>query len=303
MVQKERTIEDPAEALAILGINPDTAEGPGGAPVTTEEPPAAVPAEPEPAITMETDTSEPTEPPQPPAPEQMTEEQRRTWQSEADTHKAKSELLQRELDMMKQQNQALFNQTQQMQQVVQPFVEKYQPSVPQSGPVEPQPDYEEDGYINTEKLRDYQRRVREYDKASLKQELLGELDTAIEQRENRTTLSAQVDDLITEFPEYVNPLTGQPDKQRIERDLKSYTSKKSMTDLIREMKGQPPKGSQPKTGLEESLRKIEENANRPQSVTATGETVKESPKVDKRLIEIGEMYGHLDLPPGFEGVE
>lgn len=303
--KKAREVTDPNEAFARLGYSGAVTD-PEGNPVTTEPEQQAQPSEqvqPQP----QADTSdnaiefdeEPEQEQEQPKPEQQQvppeEQQRRSWQAEADRAKSEAQKAQEQIRLLQAQNQQLMG-------VVTPFMQKYgmqpqQTQTPQqNGEVEPEPDFIEDGYFEPKKFADYQRKRD----AWLQNQLENRITTNWQKRQEQETLQQQLNAVAQEFPEYVNPLTGQVDVEHLERDLKAYTSKKTITDLIREYKGIKPKGEDP---LKQSLSAIERNADRPQSVAASAEAPeKEKKPVPKKLKELHDKFGDLELPPNFDGL-
>jgi hypothetical protein len=298
MAKKVKEVENPQEAFELLGINEQVTD-PEGNPVTTEPVPPS--EEVQPAKAPASDTSEPaiefaeeeTEQ-QPEKPQEIPEEEqkRRTWQAEADKAKAELTQTQEQIRLLQAQNQQLVA-------TIAPFQQKYGVEQQQAQPQtngEPEPDFIEEGYFEPKKFAEYQRKHAAWQE----QQITQKVTTSLQQQQEQATLQQQLNTLAQEFPEYVNPLTGQVDTERVHRDLQAYTSKKTVVDLIREAKGIKPKADA--DTLQKSLTAIEKNADRPQPVTASRETEKEKITVPKKLKELHDQYGNLELPPDFDGL-
>jgi len=290
--KKEREITNPDEVAEKLGYN-QALQTPDGESVTTEKPTEAevtTPVE-ETQVTEETTEAEVTEEV---SQEEPTEEQRRTWQSDRDKAVAEKEKAEQEVERQKLQVQALQQANQQMMNVIQPFQQKYAPPQ-QEKKVPPKADFIVDGYFDPAKYDEYQRQRDEYviDQAGQK------ASQNYSQQRERETMNEQLSKLAEKYPEYVNPLTGQVDVERVERDVRKYQGQKSLVDIFDEMRGVKKDPS-----FEKSVEAIEKNASRPSSVTESAEaaeTVKpEVPKELKKLIQKG---GKDELPPDFGGLE
>jgi hypothetical protein len=300
MAKKEqREVTDPNEAFARLGINEQVTDPEGNVVTTAQNEPSEQVQPTQPAETVTTEEpaiqldEEPEEAQEQPAEVPAEEQQRRSWQAEADKAKAELEKSQEQMRLLQAQNQQLLG-------VVTPFMQKYGGEQPQAQAPEtngePEPDFIEDGYFDPKKFADYQRKERAWLRSQLRQEV----STDFKQQREQETLQQQLSSLAQEFPEYVNPLTGQVDTERVHRDLQAYTSKKTVVDLIREAKGIKPKAET--DPLQQSLSAIEKNADRPQPVTASRETEKEKKTVPKRLKELHDVYGEIELPEDFDGL-
>ena len=295
--KKQREVTDPNEAFARLGINEQVTDPEGNVVTTAQNEPSEQVQQPaetvtteEPAIQLD---EEPEEAQEQPAEVPAEEQQRRSWQAEADKAKAELEKSQEQMRLLQAQNQQLLG-------VVTPFMQKYggeqaQAQTPETNG-EPEMDFIVDGYFEPEKFKEFQRKER----AWLRNQLRQEVSTDFKQQREQETLQQQLSSLAQEFPEYVNPLTGQVDTERVHRDLQSYTSKKTLVDLIREAKGIKPKAET--DPLQQSLSAIEKNADRPQPVTASRETEKEKKTVPKELKKLHDTFGHLELPEDFDGL-
>lgn len=203
---------------------------------------------------------------------------------------------------MQEQIRLLQAQNQQLVGVVSPFLQKYgqQPAVAgqQADPdQEPQADYIEEGYFDPKKFADYQRRRDVW----LSRRLKSEIKTDWQKEREQETLQQQIQAVAKDFPEYVNPLTGQVDIDRVHRDLQAYTSQKTITDLLREAKGISPAVNGVNNPLQQALSAIEKNADRPQAAAASSETEKEKKPVPKQLEKLRKTFGDIELPPDFEG--
>jgi hypothetical protein len=308
MATKTKDVTDPNEAMAKLGIqNPET---PGGETLVET---AVSPNEQEPKVEKPNvpDTSEQQklelEGEQKVSSTQdeegnLTEEekQRRTWQAEADMAKAEKKRMEEELQAQKELNK-------QIQGALTPFLMKYGQQPPQ-GVNQPKEedikaDYIEDGMFDPGKHQVFLEKTI----AKAVREAKTDITQDWEKRQEQKTAQEQLNEVVKEFPEYVNPLTGQPDIERLQRDLQSYTGGKSMLDLVREYKGKSVAQSAVSNPLatEASISAMEKNANRPQSVASTVETTpekKEVPENLKKAVSKG-LVNTEDLPFDFDGLK
>jgi len=305
--KKQKEVTDINEAAEILGHS--QMETPDGGVVTTEEPEMKEPPQTQETVEETPDTSEQQqlelEAEQEVSSTQkedgtLTEEeqQRRSWQAEADRAKAEKEKLQSELEQQKQA-------TQQLQNVVASFLQKVDGTPASQSPQQEQPtgppsaDYIVDGYFDQQKHEEWQRKHDEW--------LLSQAENRVTKRWSEKTekekLTEQLQLVAEEFPEYRNPLTGEIDVARVQRDLQNYTSKKTVVDLLREAKGKTPakKTNVDPLSTEASLAAIEKNANKPQSAATTVESSPEKKVVPKKIIELRNTFGDIDLPEDFDG--
>ena len=296
MAKKMKEVTDVNEAMEILGHNTPEAIPGEEVPVTTVDKEPKVEVKEEPKVEqIELDTSV----------EQKVsttqdedgnitaeEQQRRTWQAEADRAKAEKERIEREyqerLAQAQEQNRNLLN-------TLTPFMMKYNEQPKEE--TEPEPDFIEDGYFDPKKYADYQKR---HDQWLLTQAESRSTNRWRQEQQEQTT-QVQLQEIAREYPEYVNPLTGEVDTKRLERDLKAYTSKKTLIDLVHEVKGKK-KEVNPLNNAA-SISAIEKNANKPQSVASTVESTPEKKEVPEALKQMTKVFGGYDLPPDFDGLE
>lgn len=270
-----KTVENPKEAGEILGMDLDevtteTDQVERETPPKKEVPPAEV----------TTEVEEPVEK------QEMTEEERRTWQGEADRAKAETHQLKEALAQEQYKARLLQEQLKQTLTVVQPFTQKYQAQEEKP----PEADYYKDGYFDPQKHSEWLDKKLAYER----KQTINEAKKVFRTEQEQMTTQQQVQEVIKEFPEYVNPLTGLPDMERLENDLRSYTGKKSILDLVREAKGKT------SSELDKSLRKIEQNASKPASVVASQETSETTRKIDENVQQLQEIFGgYVDLPPDY----
>jgi len=165
----------------------------------------------------------------------------------------------------------------------------------------PVADYIEDGYFNPEKHKKYMEDYSAYLKESIKSEVESSVTTNWQKRQQEETLQQQLAKVREKYPEYVNPLTGEVDVKRLQNDVQSYTSKKTLLDILDEAKGI---NKQPSPFDQASISAIEKNANKPQSVAASPETEPEKKEVPEKLKQ-AIMRGLVDpnnLPEDFDGL-
>ena len=294
--KKEREITNPDEVADKLGYG-QAIQTPDGESVKTEEPTEAevkTPVEEE--EVQETEETTEAEITEEVSQEKPTEEQRRTWQSERDSAIAEKTKAEQEVERQKLQVQALQQVNQQMMNVIQPFQQKYQApqqTQEQTGP--PKADFIVDGFFDPAKYDEYQRQRDEYviDKASQK------ASQSYSQQRDRETMGEQLDELTEEFPEYINPLTGQADVERLEKDIRQHQSKKRVVDIVKEMRGVKKDPS-----FEKTVEAIEKNASRPSSVTESAEAAeKVKTEIPEELKKLHKTFGNVELPEDFDGLE
>lgn len=276
----KRVVTDEAEAMRLLGH--EDAESPDGTPVTTGND-QVEPEKAEVTTEVEEPQEEVSETPQ----EQITEEQRRTWQSEADRAKAETERLRLEKAQYEAMVKTLMAQNQQLSGVVKPLIDKY--GAPQEEKT-PEPNFIEDGFYDPNKFATWMEK-----RDSLRdKKLVGEALAAFKKEQENMRVQTELTTVAKEFPEYVNPLTGQVDVQKLTSDVQTYTSGKGLIDIIKEMKGIK---SAP---MDKAMSAIEKNANKPSSVVSSQETdvaPKKTPSEIKRLMEV---FGTVEIPDDFE---
>lgn len=292
--KKEREITNPDEVADKLGYN-QALQTPDGESVTTEEPaPAGMPEAVETEEFQVTEEATETEVTEEAPQEEPTEEQRRSWQSERDKALAEKTKLAQELEVERLKAQALQQANQQMMSVIQPFQQKYQaPAQESTGP--PKADFIVDGYFEQDKFDEYQKQRDEWllEKASQK------ASQGYSQQRERETMNEQLSKLAEKYPEYVNPLTGQVDIERVERDVRKYQGQKSLVDIFDEMRGVKKDQS-----FEKSVEAIEKNADRPSSVAESAEAaVKAKPEIPEGIKKLHKTFGNLELPEDFGGLE
>ncbi|MBU2249072.1 MAG: hypothetical protein KKD77_20160 [Gammaproteobacteria bacterium] len=268
-------------------------------------PDAEIPEEFEPESTPPVDTSTPaTEQPQqtgkkpePKAtPKQPSEEElkRRGFQAEAERSKQKAEQLTRENEILRQialQNRAL----QQQQRPPEPEEPKFK---------EPRledyiKDYDPDEGISLTDNR-YQAYLRDRDNYLVNvatHNATTQTRREIETSQRQATTMARAKRLAEKYPyEFKDPLTGEPDLNRIQAWLTSLPS--DDTDdwvTLREFQDY-------RSGLR-AAPEPEPVAVPPSVVEAPPTTeARMEPDIDEDLLKIGKIYGRLSLPPDFDGL-
>lgn len=296
----EKELDD-ATALEALGYT--SIETPGGGTVTTENSQVGLPEEqkatkPEETIKVDEPTDETIKVEKPTEKVSSTqnpdgslteaETQRRTWQSEAAKAKAESDMLKASLHQMQEVNKQLIN-------VVQPFTQKYQKPVEEEK--EPEVDYVVDGYFDPQKHADYMKRYNSWLTKTISKNVSDNVTQSFSKKQQEDQTRAQLEELVKEFPEYRNPLTGEVDIDRVKGDLTVYTGGKSIVDLMREAKGTK------KPFVDTSLEVIRKNAERPPSVVGSPQSQAEKKTVPKEMMNLIDTFGGLDIPEGFDGLK
>lgn len=299
MKNKAKDITNPDEAFELLGVN--NPELPGGDKVETDEN-VGLPEEKEQVkepqqedTSVEEEVVEQKVSSTQNADGSLTEAetQRRTWQREADLAKKEKERLEEQLRLLQEQNKQLYS-------VVTPFMTKYgldSQKVQQPDPdQEPEADFIEDGYFDPQKFKDYSKRRDQW----LSTRLSSQIRDSLKKDQEQQTLQQQLAQVANEFPEYVNPLTGDVDVNRLQRDLASITSKKTIVDILKEGRGVK---TNTVVDTSKSFEAIEKNANRPQSVASTSESEETKKEVPKEIKSLYETFGDIELPPNFGGIK
>ena len=299
MKNKAKDITNPDEAFELLGVN--NPELPGGDKVETDEN-VGLPEEKEQVkepqqedTSVEEEVVEQKVSSTQNADGSLTEAetQRRTWQREADLAKKEKERLEEQLRLLQEQNKQLYS-------VVTPFMTKYgldSQKVQQPDPdQEPEADFIEDGYFDPQKFKDYSKRRDQW----LSTRLSSQIRDSLKKDQEQQTLQQQLAQVANEFPEYVNPLTGDVDVNRLQRDLASITSKKTIVDILKEGRGVK---TNTVVDTSKSFEAIEKNANRPQSVASTSESEETKKEVPKEIKQLYETFGDIELPPNFGGIK
>lgn len=142
----------------------------------------------------------------------------------------------------------------------------------------------------------YQSASREYDfnKRFMQQE-----ERRKQQVQEQAVLSA-ANDIATAFPEYRNPLTGQPDLQKIQRELSVLGAPSNWANLLKISKGMVGGNNQNTTqGSTGSLDKIGKRADEVTSVAkASSSGTNDTKKVPDAVKKLQEQYGSNFQLPG-----
>lgn len=268
---KLKDIEDEGQALAALGMTDDT---PPEAGVTTPEPEPEPAEETEPVGTPQTDEGEAVAEPQE---EKATEEQRRTWQGDADRAKKEAEDAKAETEKIRQIAQMQAQQIQNMANIAKPFTQKYQQEEK-----EPDISFIEDGFFDENKFKTWLARHDD----SVASKASENAVTTLEQKQSEQTLIEQARELCKDHPEFINPISGEPDMDRIISAVQNKTRGMSLKQVLGY--DQKPAGF--------DVDAIGKHANKPSSVVGSQETTKEPKPISgdaKTLADIGFDPGQL----------
>ena len=221
---------------------------------------------------------------------------RRNWQSERDKALSEKQRLEEQIRLLQQQNAQLAN-------VVTPLVTKYNLGNENIQPktLEPEEDFIQDGYFDPAKFKEWKKKSDAYMASNLKSELISEIKGELKKERDNETIQEQLIAIAKEFPEFVNPLTGQVDVARVQQTVESHTKGKTLVDIIREAKG---KNLTPEAlGTKDTIEAIKRNADRPQSVVTNADVEKEPQKIPESLKKVNNIFGGLEYPPDFGGLE
>lgn len=247
---KMETITDEQQALAAIGLSDDTST-PDDVPVTTEKE----------EVTTSPETEEPVTEKEPDKSGEMTEEQRRTWQGEADKAKSERDAAKREAEFWKQQVGDISRTLKSNQESLIDILKPKEAEPP------PKKFINEEGYWDQHAFDEWSKHHDE----QLVKEVVRQSKETISKEQERETFMGQVSQLCEKYPEYRLP-TGEPDFDRIDRELKEITSKKTLVSLFDERHG---------VSDSKMVEKIEKNAQKPSSVVNSQETSNEPEEPDE----------------------
>jgi len=263
MAKKMEEITDESKAMEALGYAPETES------VTTEtEPEVTTPVEEEVEAEQEV---------QPEPTQEEKEAERRTFQSEADKAKAEQGRLEEQLRLTQAQNAQLLSMTQR-------FTEKYSEPEPEKPLVA---DYlDEDGFIDQAKHDAW---LAKRDEQLISKATKRAVE-AVGQEKERATVLSQINELVKARPEFLNPLTGKPDIEKIDRAIREQQSSMTISDIL---------GVKKTPGEQQTFKAMEKNANRPSSVVNSQETSEIPKEISGDLKTLLDAFGDVDRPPDY----
>jgi len=264
-----KTLDNPDEAFEALGYK--TIETPDGESLTS------APAEEQPV--EEPQVEVPETPVEEPKAKEVSEEElkRRSFQAEADRAKA-------DLEREKERSAMLQAQNAQTLAMMKEFTQKY--DTPKQETAMPEPNFiNELGEFDPAKHAEWlkSRDSVLVDKASEKSV------ANFQQLQERQKYTQQALELCAAHPEYKDPLTGQPDYNKIELAIRKKTGGMTLSQML-SGETRPP---------DKSFEAIQERADKPASVVTAQETQETPKEVPQDVKTVFGLYGDIDLPPDY----
>lgn len=233
---------------------------------------------------------------------ELTEEQRRTWQSEAGKAKAEAAALAEKTRLLEQQNQMLMATMTGLQNL-----QSQQPQ-PQMAKPEQEPELfnfiQRDAYEPSEAFdpsttsgdayAKYQRAVARWES----KQTFAQQQRELEERNAQELTRKQAQDLAAAYPEFRNPINGQPNYQAIQAWMDDL-SKRDWVQLKRAIDGVANTNGQSPAPPASSDAAIAKRADKPPAAGASGGGGTEPKKQPKAVEELARIYGNnLYIPPG-----
>jgi hypothetical protein len=313
--KKMQVIDDPMKAMAKAGhskvVLPPDADPEGFVPTEPQQP------DPEPVVEetgspVDTPPAEPQEPAEPTetgSPEMSWEDRAKLWQSNYEKQRTASK---EEAERLKQENELL-----------RAVMTRTRPAEPvPAQPTQPVPEIKEpmlEDYIGedyeaadafdarTKSGKAYQKFMRDRDRwfaQHIEEQAVQRVRQETETDRKRTLVQQRGERLVSKYPQYRDPLTGEIDFPRINRELFASAQDDPDDWLMYAEFLEFKKGVTPDNGVTttpDMVSQIEKTASLPSSVvTSTPSTRKPERKVPDKLNKLASVWGQLELPPDAE---
>ena len=329
----EKKVEDLNQALTLLGhasaqLPPDADVGS----LTSEQPEqgSSLPApeesgEPQTPLateSVEEPTSEPSTTEESTEPEPEPKEETLTWEERAKRHQSRADRAEHQLKMIQQENEALKSRIQELTGVVQTlqqFMSKYGMNAPQvegksqetveedSKPPRLE-DFIDEDYdpadafdLRTKSGKAYHRWLEARERWLVEQaekRAARKVEEKLKTETQMESVRRRAQRLAEKYPEFRDPLTGEPDYNKIQNWIVQVSQNQGDDEWVLFKEFQDFKAGKFKPSIEEeTVKKIEEQASKPSSVSAATQAAPKPRTVPKEYEDLIKVFGRIELPP------